>query len=349
MTQEPIPQHVSRRRFLQGAAVTAAAAAATGAGAALLKESAAAPAATTVQSAPLVQSVQTAVTDFAAHPDDLIARLAAAQADNLRLQAALTAAERQLAAMQAEDATQSGAAEALTVELADANTRVSVLTGLMALYEQLAAVDVGDTVEAGAAAVSEAIANLLDDAPALEEGVTLAAAALDNFEAQLPVLQNGRFWLKTQTEKLQQYFLAIEKLLEKTASRVAPLLEMIQAWFADVRKWLPFGIGEQAAEVVQSLTTLIDETPRTIAGLATNIAEPLDVWLHDDGDDLPIQRNLVKPIREQVLTKTNQTVGKARQLNDVYQSQLAEPAQAAMARRQTLQTLIAEYRDQHQL
>jgi hypothetical protein len=53
-----------------------------------------------------------------------------------------------------------------------------------------------------------------------------------------------------------------------------PFLQMINDWFAGIKKWLPFGMGETAVTVMQSITTLLIETPANVTGLNTNISQP---------------------------------------------------------------------------
>ncbi|MCA9967762.1 MAG: hypothetical protein KC423_26130, partial [Anaerolineales bacterium] len=83
-------QQVDRRGFLKAAVATAVAATATGGGAALLLNKA--QSATTVLPTPIPEppAIQAAQTVLTAHNDaaELLARLTAAQADNMRLQAA---------------------------------------------------------------------------------------------------------------------------------------------------------------------------------------------------------------------------------------------------------------------
>ncbi len=152
MTNQNEPQ-VSRRGFLKAITVTGAAAIAAGAGAAALKQKPEAPATITTAAATAPLAIATPVAATAPQ-DEILARLAAAQAENMRLQAALDAANRQLATYQLQNQDSSAAAEALNVQLSEANAQISVLAGLVALYEQLEEIDVETVVENGLTAVS---------------------------------------------------------------------------------------------------------------------------------------------------------------------------------------------------
>jgi hypothetical protein len=353
MSNEQNDQNVSRRGFLKVAAATAVAATATGAGAALLKKpTQSLPTASVPQTAPVasVSPVTQAVTHASGETGtDLLARLAEVQAENVRLQAALDAAQRRLESLQQVNGDNDSAAETLAMELQSANQRVSVLSGLVALYEELEEIDVSDTVDQGLAAVSTTLVGLLEKVPTLTEGIEIGQQALTNVEMHIPLLENGRSWLVSHLERLQAYFDAVANLLEKAVDTVGPFLQMLNQWFQDVLKWLPFNLGQRASEIMQALTDLLAETPHTISGLNTNIIQPLDVWLGGETGDVPLHQTLIKPVREQVLAKASETVAQVQQVDTVYQTQLAEPAQRAFDSRRAIRQQIAEYRQQHEV
>lgn len=342
-------ENINRRTFLKAAAATAVVATATGAGAALLKNqppSPVSPPAALPPAAPAVQNAVVTNQDNAA----LLARLAEAQAENVRLQAALDAAQRNLEALQQSYSGTSPATEQLSVELGAANERISVLSGLVALYEQLDEVDIVTTVDEGMGAVSDTISGLIEGVPSLSEGLDLGQQALMEFEAHIPLLENGRIWLENQLAQIQNYYESIESLVQAAVKTVGPLLEMISEWVEDILKWLPFGLGQRTGQIMVAITDLLAETPNTISGMATNIAQPLDVWLVREEDEAPaLHRNLIKPLREQVIEKANETITQAQEVQTVYQTQLSEPAQTAIENQQRIRELITAYRQQNQI
>ncbi|VAW32983.1 hypothetical protein MNBD_CHLOROFLEXI01-4186 [hydrothermal vent metagenome] len=348
MTQQDDPE-VSRRKFLKVAALTAVAATATGAGAALYNQ----PLPTT----PVVSSVSnttgqivpTAVTatDSTASTD-LFTRLAAAQADNVRLQAALDASQSQLVNLQQNNQTASSSSEAIAVELGQANEQIGILAGLVALYEQFEAVDVETAVDQGLNAVSSSIETMLAEMPTLSESIQMGRQALQNFETELPLLDNGRLWLINHLSKIEGYFQAVEQLLSQAVDRVGPFLQMLTDWFESVKKWLPFGIGQTAASIMQSITTLILETPNTINGLDTNITQPLNLWLdRDQNNETGLHRSLIKPLRDDLMPKADSTVSKVQQVDVTYKTALKEPVETAVASQRVIRSLIAEYRERY--
>jgi hypothetical protein len=352
MNEKRENENVSRRSFLKAATLTAVAATATGAGAALVnKQPAGRPVVPHITSS-LPQAAIVPQTNVAASGPgtaDTWARLAESQAENVRLQAALAASERQAAALAQQAAGNGSATEQLTVELAEANQQVSLLAGLVALYEQFESVDVEAAVTGGMAAVSETITEWVEGIPTLDEGIELGRQALDDLENHIPLLENGRIWLDSQIDKVQLYYRAIELLLETAVETIGPFLQMINEWFQKVNRWLPFNLGEQAVNVMDSITTLLVETPHTVSGLHTNIAQPLDVWLSRENGETPLQQKVVKPLREGVLDKAKVATAKAQQVQTVYQTQLIEPAQTAVDAQRAFRTQIAQYRELHQI
>lgn len=342
-------QAISRRGFIKGAALTALAAGAAGAGAAAFKNQTAQ---TVITSAPVIpptpiaSPIQPAT---AAQSADLVGQLAQAHAENTRLQTQLSMLQQQLNAVQTNSTSEQLNSEALSVQLGHANERLGLFAGLLALYEQLDEVQLGERVENGIEAVATTITDMLDDLPGLEEGIQLGQVALDDFEAQLPLLVHGRLWLNQHIHHLRQRFGALEAILSVTVERAGNFLELLQEWFASVRKWLPFNLGENAAAVMQTITDLLVETPNTVNGLVTNLADPLDMFLSSDGQEHPVQQKMVRPLRDNLIAKGSATLGKARRVNDAYTVELAEPVQTAVEQQRAIKQMIAQYREQHRL
>lgn len=342
---------LSRRNFIRAAALTAVAAAATGGGAALMKKQQVAitppPVSQLAPTIPLPQNNVAAAVNTNA--TEMLSRLAESQVENMRLEAMLAATQRQVDALQQELAGKGSATEQLTVELANVTQQAGLLAGLVALYEQLDDVDVATAWQEGVTAVSESLSSWLSEIPTLDEGIELGQQALDKLESHIPLLENGRIWLNGQRDKLQLYYQAIEALLTVALELSAPFLEMISEWFQKIHRWLPFNIGQQATNIMTSITTLLAETPHTISGLHTNVAQPLDIWLQRDGDKTLLQRDLVQPIRLGVLEKAKGVAAKAQQVETVYETKLVTPAQTAVTNQQALRTEIAHYREMHQI
>lgn len=360
MTDTMEEQSVSRRNFLRNLAISALAATTAGTSAAYLARdwkhgSASQPLITQLPAAPTsfpaVPAVQSAQSVVRAHNDasEIMARLAESQAENMRLQATLEATKRELDSLLVTNNGNRSATEDLSIKLAGANEQIGVLGGLVALYEQLDDVDISDTIQLGMATVSGSISDLLDQTPALRQGIELGQQALAEVEEHLPVLEDGRLWMDAQVNKLGAFYETVELVLQSVLESVGSFIEMVDNWFEGVRKWLPFGLESKAANVVQALSALVAETPQTINGLDTYVAQPLDMWLKREENAPRLQRTLIKPIREQVLAQANETINRAQTVQTTYQDQLLLPVELSAANRATVRQQIADYRQQHQV
>ena len=341
-------QVVSRRKFIKAAALTAVAASATGAGASIYNQSLPNETVVTTVSNTAAPAISAAVSPASPANTDLFTRLTATQAENVRLQSALDAAQRQLASLEQSNQSSVSNSEAVTVELNQANEQIGILAGLVALYEQLEAVDMETAVQNGLSNFSSNLDTMLAEVPTLSESIQMGRQALQNFETQIPVLDNGRLWLIDHLSKIEGYFQIVEHLLAEAVDRVGPFLQMLTDWFESVRKWLPFGIGQTATTIMQSITDLIMETPNTLSGLDTNVTQPLNVWLNrDQNNETALHQTLIKPLRDDLIPKADTTVSKVQQMNETYKTALKEPVETAVASQRVIRNLIAGYRQQH--
>lgn len=356
---------INRREFLRAVTLTAVGATALGGGAAAFLRSqsteytiTALPSATSVPfvpptAQPSLSSAATvpvqAVAAQAVEPEALLSQLAESQAQNMQLRAQLDALQVELSSLQQSDLGNRATVENLSLELEGANQRVGVLAGLVALYEQLDDIDPGEVVENGLSALGTSIGDMLGLTPELDEGLAAGELALADVEAHLPLLDNGRQWLAAQADKVNGFYGQVELMLQEAVERVGDFFEMLEAWFAGLQKWLPFGVGERAARLMSALTVLIAEMPHTISGLDTNIAQPLDVWLTREEGEPRLQRTLIKPVREQVIARSRATVAQASQVDLTYSEQLAQPARNLLAQRQAVRANIAQYRQENQV
>jgi hypothetical protein len=344
VTDEPI----SRRDFLKGLTAAGVLAVAAGSGAAWLMEQNKTPAAISSFSPSTAVPSLPSINANSASPD-LMARLAAAQAENVRLQAELDAANRRLegAAQVQGDNT---AVVTLQNQLKEANSQISILAGLIALYQQLEGLDLGGVLSGGLNSVGALLGRLSSRLPNVGTGLSAGRLALAEFEQQATVLDNGRQWLVHQLSKLARYYEAVEQVLQLAVDTASSFMAMLNEWFQNLLKWLPFGFGRQSAEVMEQLTTLVTEVPHTINGLRINVLQPLNNWLAtNERNEIPLQAQLIKPLREQTFDPVQTILAETETALASYQTELAEPALTIMAHRQAIHERILAYREQHQL
>lgn len=355
MPNQQAEQPLDRRGFLRAAAATAVAATAAGTGVALVLEPGQ-PKSAAVLSSPVIEPIKLSSNPMDDLPD-MLSRLAAAQAENVRLQAQLGVAMQQLeAARSAPALVNNSESEALKLQLEDANSqvgilsgKVSVLGGLLTLYEQLDAIDLAGVVGGGMTSVGGVLGNLMEDIPSVNEGLAAGQQALADFEGEIPLVEGGRRWMDEQIHKISAAHLAIEVGLRNSIEATGTFLQLINEWFQSILKWLPFGIGDTAAGIVESISTLLADLPETLSGFQTQVAQPLDMWLEKEGDQPRLQHRLVKPLREEALNKASMAISKTQTLDSIYQTYLAQPFDAAASQQQAVRNLIIQYRQEHQI
>lgn len=351
--EEAAPVQPDRRSFLSAALATVTVAAVTGATAALLLEDDGRPATISEVSIPTPLPPATSTSDK--DPGQLRARLAALESENSVLKNSLSAAERQLASYRdapSESAEADGWREQFeqaSAQATDLAGQLAVVQGLLTLYEELEAVDLASVAAGGVDALGGALGDVMADVPSVAEGLEAGRKALEEFEEQLPLVEQGRYWLEGQMTILGSALDTAEATLSNVLKAGGTLLQLLDNWFADILKWLPFGIGQSALAIMSDLSNLTAKVPETMDGLRDNVAGPLDQWLGRDGDEIRLQRRLIKPVREKAIDRADSTVGRLGSVNDVYQAQLREPIATMVERQRTIREQIVLYRQNNSL
>lgn len=345
MPERNTEERVSRRGFLKAAVATAAAATAVGAGAAVLMENQAQPTPYGPRF-PTVTPTQAAST----LAPEMQTQLMAYQTENARLQVELETARQRLADLDQTLTQTQEAHNALQQAWQAAQERAARLEGLMRLYEQLDGVNVGAVIVGGLGAVGAALGALLAETPSISAGAARAALALDGLESDVVWLEAGRRWLVSHLAVLSRLFAVVEVVLRTALDKSGPFLIMLGDWFADVLTWLPFGMGDKAAAVVEALTALLQETPNSISGANTYVITPLEKWLGPmDTPEMPLVAGVIRPIRAQVIAPVESAVLKAQALHTTYAATLDEPVRQALETDAALRQAIADYRAAHQV
>ena len=351
MANEIVKQDIDRRGFLLAAAAAAVAATAAGTGAALLiDQKQAGPITVSPPFDPLsVPVVANPSPEFVA----LRSQMAAVQAENFRLQTQWASATGQLELIGRSNEQQNGGqSQAWQLQLDEAHTQVAtlgsqvtLLAGLVALHEQLDALDFSAVASEGVATVSSILTGVIEEVPAVTEGIQAGREALDDFEEQIPSLEEGQRWLIEQVEVLNGYYATLETALQNSVGGVGSFLQKLNRWFQDILKWLPFGIGDSAATIMDALADLLESVPDTIEGAQTQVAGALDQWLEKDGQETRLHKQLIRPVRNSALDRASRTVAQVEALDSVYQSRLAEPVIAAAEQQRLIREQIVTYRD----
>ncbi len=347
MSSETIEPGINRRRFIKASVAAAATATVAGAGAALLRDRQ-----PPLKIIPQPQPVQQPIhlpTNSNQEVEELFSRLASVQAENVRLESQLNITKRRLEAKRSSiSARDKNESEILQTRFDEMNLQVGVLSGLVALYDQLDEIDLDDIVDSGLTAVGDALDELVDNVPTVTEGLQMGQAALDELEQHIPLLEDGRNWLEDQLGSVDEYYGAIERSLRSVVEGGGSFVQMLNEWFQGLLKWLPFGIGNKAIEVMDTLSNLVSEIPGTLTGINANVVQPLDVWLEKDGDQTALQKRIISPVRERAIEPAVQAMDRTETLRTTYRSHLADPARLKLERKRAIRNSINEYRSIHQ-
>lgn len=347
MSSETVGPGINRRRFIKASVAAAATATVAGAGAALLRDK---QPLVKINPQPLpVQQPIRLPSNSNQEVEELFSRLASVQAENVRLESQLTITKRQLEAKRSSiSARDRDESETLRTRLDEMNLQVGVLSGLVALYDQLDEIDLDEIVDNGLTAVGDALDELVDNVPNVAEGLQMGQAALDELEQHIPLLEDGRDWLGDQLDSVDEYYGAIERSLRKVVAEGGSFIHMLNEWFQGILKWLPFGFGNKAIEVMDALSDLVSEIPGTLTGINANVVQPLDVWLEREGDQTALQKRVISPVRDRALGPAVQAMDRTEALRTTYRSRLADPAKLKMERKRAIRNSINEYRSIHQ-
>lgn len=346
MTSGTVDSGMDRRRFIKISGAAAITATAAGAAAALLRGSGGSSSGGT--SGDSLTDPVIASHEYTGEVLELTGRLASVEAENVRLKSELQLVKNQLES-RVPSTTEKQLSENLHLQLESTTRQVGLLSGLLLLYEQMEALNLDDVVVEGINNVDGAMRDLVEAVPVVAEGILTGQLALDELEDEIPLIEEGHRWLTTQMNHLESYYQSIERSLETAVDSSGPLLHKLNDWFHSVLKWLPFGIGERAAQVMDSLAELVGEIPGTTSHADSKILSPLGSLLGGEGDETGIRHRVIEPVRKQALTPSLQLVDETDHLNTRFRDDLLNPVSEKVERKRALRASIKQYRETYKV
>jgi chromosome segregation ATPase len=343
---------IDRREFLKAAGLTAVVASTAGAAAAMLVEQ---------NNMTLLPppKIPTAALESSqtGHLANLVSDLMRAQIENARLRTELKSTERKLElSTLSQDGQEGQVAKTLQSQLDESTsqnnaltTKVTVLAGLLALYEQLENVDLSTIAEEGVSSVEEFLGDIVDQVPTAQEGLLIGQQAMDQLESEIPALESGRQWLVEQFNAIGDRFDGLELTLRNSVKASGTTLQLLGEWFQSLLKWLPFGIGDSAAATMDNISQLLDEILNTEQGLDLKLVTALDNLLDQDGEVTALQSQVINPVRDQAIAPAKKVINQTAELQTVLESDLIDPLTLATGQRNDYRELIAAFRQSHQV
>jgi hypothetical protein len=137
--------------------------------------------------------------------------------------------------------------------------------------------------------------------------------------------------------------------LKEAIKTAGPILQQLGQWFQDISKWLPFGIGDRAGATMDSLSQVLQDILQTKEDLPDKLGIPLANLLDKEGDETAIERNLISPLRTDLIKPAAQAMEQTRSLATMFKADLVAPFTAAVEERNRIAALIIDYRQSQQI
>jgi hypothetical protein len=235
--------------------------------------------------------------------------------------------------------------------LAEAESEVARLQGLVALYEKIEKVGLDGILQTGMVAVAAPLEIVQRGAELLKGGLEGIETAVLALREALPSATEAFAWLKgtveTLADAIDRLHGATEKVVERaTDNRVATTLgNALQS----VLSHLPFSWGDKIREAFDWLVTLIAHADDLVRDLNVRLLEPVEQRWFSSDQGKGLGAAFLDPLVERLLDPLEAHLGELAGLVDAWQAKLAAPAQQALEERSRLREEIALYREREGL
>jgi hypothetical protein len=227
----------------------------------------------------------------------------------------------------------------LSTELEDAKTELERLRSENSLWQVMDETGLDDLLEKGLQVLSVALSALLALNKTLISGISVAESSITSFIKLLPSPSEGIQWLQGQVIALSSSLLALKQLLEEVVDPVEPYTQMVSNFVVWILDRLPFGIGAKAKAGLEQMQSIINALPSLVDGVNTSVLNPLSDWL---GSDAKANLNgiLLDPVTTKLLKPAKDAASEVTDFANVYDTRLAAPVQAALAKRAEIRTQL---------
>ncbi|HKZ71172.1 MAG TPA: hypothetical protein VJ020_13890 [Anaerolineales bacterium] len=330
--------NVSRRDFIQKAALFTGAGLAVGGAAAVGKEVWD----SNQDSAVELRSLQTQLGESATQIAQLQGSLAAAEAELNQVRPQYASALSLNAELQTSLTTQQQDLDAANGTLAEMQAKLEKLTQLVGMYDKLETNAFDVLVKEGLTAAAASFAGALALLPFVSDGIKLARSLLDGFEFQLPNFRAGLAWLKKRMDEMTASITTVEKAILQALKTLDPVAAAMSQLVEYILKYLPANIAAGVKGALDAVDLLYQSLPAVIVGAHDQVIEMLTEPF-DEGEK-GYGRTLIQPIREKALIPSERLASQVKALNDAYTTSLHEPVRQRLDTRATVLKEIAEFR-----
>ena len=226
-------------------------------------------------------------------------------------------------------------------QLSDDLTR---LWGLVHLYEKLEDDGVERAVTAGMAAVGAGLEAIVAAAELVKAGAQTARDALIKFETAFPTIRVAITWLEGLIAEFAQRIHLLEDAIGRAINEVSPITQALGGFFNTALGLLPADARQKIKEVLDRINEIITLLPNAIADINVKVLTPLrDDWF-SDSPDKGLKHGLIDPIISQLLDPLDGLLSQLPPIVRRWETDLTAPTRAAMSKRETIRTEIADYK-----
>ncbi len=248
----------------------------------------------------------------------------------------------QISGLQRQVTQLTGQRDALLKQVSDAQANATNLQlsneaakALLDLYKQLEGINIDQVVTAAIAALALPLEAVDTIQAALGDGVVLASKAIQGVENEMPIIAAGLDWLEQQVGQL-----IVDIRAFQTALKVSNAQD-VSNFITNLLGMLPFGVGDDVKTTLQAMGTVMNALPMLLDNVDVRVIEPARTWAVADKQG-GLYASLLNPMQSQLVTPAQQMVANAQNLNSLYNSNLAQPGQAALDQRNKIRALIAQ-------
>lgn len=236
-----------------------------------------------------------------------------------------------------------------TAAQAEAAIEIARLRGLLTLYENLEQVGLDAIVAAAMSAMGATLKGLVGGVGLLRDGVQAVDEALARFEELVPLLRSGLSVVEGLVRAIAERLESLRAGVSDVLGRATPLAEGLAGFFSALLDSIPLGIGGQVREVVAQIQELLEKLQGMIEAFHTWLFGPLRADWFPEEEGAGIEGSLFDPIRRRLLEPLGGFLDDVVGVLDRWESEMVQPVQAALDRRETIRKEISQYRKDHGL
>jgi hypothetical protein len=227
--------------------------------------------------------------------------------------------------------------------------QIEIYKGLGGLYDTLDNIGIDSIVGAALSAYKGTLNALGAGVNALREGIVNAENALDNFENAFAGIRGALTAAENAWANVNALLKNVQTLIAQASSPILPFVDQARKFFDDLLSKIPFGAGESARQTLNGITGLIVSIPVALDSLDDGLFRVLrEGWFSDD-NARTLEATLTKPIISNVLQPAREFLEHVERTLDAWETQVAQPLNAALAQRKIVQAQIADYKKTHNL